>query len=314
MVCDMRTVAIFVAAVLSLASADARAQGSKAWAAAKAGLPADATLVIGVDVAAIQRTQLFATLYPKLRDKPEVAKVLGAMKGACKVDPLANLKSVVVATSTDQTSGAVYLAVTGIDRARLSSCLVAASQEGDPGARVSIKQLGNITQLTEGGDSSYFGWIGKDVIVVSLQAEDKASLVKWMGGKGALARSALGRTLGKINTSAALWGAGEGSQEFDGGITLTGGYGAVTFTRGNLDADVHAVMASAAQAATMATTARGMVDGYKRGAPAPSPELGPLLDAVTIDAAGSEVVVKARFAEAALLAAVAPFLAVLGGM
>ncbi|MEO7733419.1 MAG: hypothetical protein ABIY55_20825 [Kofleriaceae bacterium] len=296
----MRTVGFLVAAGLSLVSLtavrEAHADAGKAWAAAKAALPADAKLVIGVDFAAIQKTQAFATYYPKLRDKPEVSKVLDSMKASCKLDPLTTVQGVVVAMSDDQSEGAVYLAITGADRARLSSCLQTAGQEANKGAKVTITQDGAITTLTENADTSFFGWIGKDVVVVATKAKDKASLVKWMGGKGALGKTDLGKTLAKVNTGAALWGAGEHSKELQPGITAKGGYGSVTFSNGNLAADVHGVMASADQATTMATTANKQLADAKASGALPAPILG-LLKSVTVTPAKDEVVVKANVVE-----------------
>src|SRR5262249_19291653 len=129
-----------VIAVSSVAVAGrARADASRAWTAAKAGLPAETKLVIGVDVAAIQKTQLFATYYPKLHDKPEAAKVLDAIKEGCKLDPVAIVQSVVIAAADDQEDGAIYVATTGVDKAKLSSCLAATAKTDDKNAKIAIK-------------------------------------------------------------------------------------------------------------------------------------------------------------------------------
>jgi hypothetical protein len=308
----MRTVGLLVAVGLSLVSLPARADASRAWAAAKAGLPADAKIVIGVDFGAIQKTQLFSTYYPKLRDKPELSKILESMKTTCKLDPLTTVQGIVVATSGDQNEGAVYLSIAGVDRIKLSSCLQIAGQAADKTAKVSIVQDGNITALTENTETSFFGWIGKDVIVVSSRGKDKASLLKWMNGKGGLARSELGKSLAKVNTSAPLWGAGEATKEIQPGITAKGGYGSVSFSGGNLNADVHGVMASAAQATTMASTANKQLAEAKQGGAGVPPQIATMLKAVTISAAKNEVVVKASVVEKDLMAMLA--LAMGGGM
>jgi hypothetical protein len=296
----MRTVGILVAVGLSVVSVQARADAARAWTAAKAGLPADAKVVIGVDFGAIQKTQLFTTYYPKLRDKPEVSKILESMKTICKLDPLTTVQGVVVASAGENDEGAVYMSITGVDRAKLSSCLQMAGQAADKNAKVSIVQDGNITALTENTDTSFFGWVGKDVIVVSTRGKDKASLLKWMNGKGGLAKSELGKRLAKVNTAAPLWGAGEGSKEIQPGVTTRGAYGTVSFANGNVNADVHGVMASAAQATTMATTANKQLADVKRGAGIP-PAIVTLLKAITVSAAKDEVVVKANVVEKDLM-------------
>jgi hypothetical protein len=300
----MRIVGIFAAVVLSFASLHAHADTAKAWTAAKAGLPAEAKIVIGVDFAALQKTQLFAALYAKLVEKAEVTKVLDTMKSTCKIDPLAAVQGVVIAQSADQQDGAIYLALAGVDRTKLSSCLQTAIQGmDDKAAKVSLKQDGNITQvITEGKDPQVFGWVGKDVVVVSPHAKDKAAILKWMSGKGALGKTDVGKFLAKVNTSAAVWGAAEATKELEPGITAKGGYGVVAFAKGNADADVHAVMGDATQAASMATAAKKQLDDAKSQLP---PPLDALLKAVTITAAKDEVILKGSFLEKDLLGAMA---------
>jgi hypothetical protein len=300
----MRTAGILAAVVLSFASLHARAEPSKAWTAAKAGLPADAKIVIGADLVAIQKTQLFATYYPKLLEKGDAGKVIEKVKGSCKIDPLTAVQGVVVATSADQEDGAVYLSITGLDKAKLSSCLTAAVQGmADKDAKVTLKQDGNITQVSDGKDTAFIGWIGKDVIVVSLHAKDKSSLLKWMGGKGALAKSDVGKSIAKLNTAATMWGAGEASKEIEPGVTVKGGYGTVTFAKGNLDADVHAVMANAPQATKMATSTKKQLDEAKQGQLPKT--FVTMLSAVSIAAANDEVVLKGSFVEQDLLSVLA---------
>lgn len=308
----MRTAGILTAFALSIAAlhGQARADTARAWAAAKAGLPADTKVVIGVDVAAVQKTQLFATFYPKLHDQPDIAKVLDAMKDGCKIDPLAVIQGMVVASSGEQDDGALYLAISGVDRNKLSSCLQITAQSNAPAAeagdkpKVTIKQTGNITEVSRGSDSGYFGWVGTNVLVVTFHATDKASLTKWMGGKGALTKSDVGKTLARVNTSAAMWGAGTGTKELQPGMTAKGGYGAVTYTKGQLSADIHAVMESAAQAGSASMTANQQLNLVKATGQLP-PEIAPVVQGITISADHDEVRIKASVTEKDLLGAVA---------
>lgn len=306
MVPAMRTAGIIVAAALSLAALHGHARGdaSRAWAAAKAGLPADTKFVFGVDVAAIQKTQLFATYYPKLRDKPEAAEIFDAVRETCKLDPVEIVRGVVVGMSSDHEDGAAYVALAGVDRAKLSSCLQLVTQARTKDAKVSLKQAGNITEISQGTGTAFVGWVGKDVIVIALHAQDRPALVKWMGGRGALARSALGKSLAKVNTSAAMWGAGEGDKDLEPGITLKGGYGTVTYAKGNVSADVHTTMGSAAEANKMASSANKQIDEAKQSGVVP-PEIAAVLNAVTISVDKDQVRVMGSMVEKDLLGALA---------
>jgi len=309
----MRTAGILAALALSTAAlhGQARADAARAWAAAKAGLPADTKVVIGIDVTAVQKTQLFATFYPKLHDQPDVAKVLDAIKNGCKIDPLAVIQGIVFASSGERDDGAMYLAVSGVDRTRLSSCLQTTAQAAAPHAeagdkpgdkpadkavKVTIKQAGNITEVSRGGESGYFGWVGKDVLVVTFHATDKPSLVKWMGGKGALAKSDVGKALSRVNTAAAMWGAGSGIKELQPGMTARGGYGAVTYAKGQLSADIHAVMENAGQAGSASMVANQQLNLVKATGQVPV-EIAPVVQAITISADNDEVRMKTSVSE-----------------
>lgn len=281
------------------------------------GLPADAKLVVGADLAALQKTQLFATFYPELLQKAEAKSVIDSIKDTCKIDPLTTVQTVVIAISDDQKDGqkdgVVYIAFSGVTKAKLSSCLQSTVQGiADKTAKISLKQDGNITEISDGKDTVFFGWAGKDVLVVPVRAQDKASLLKWMDGKSGLAKSDLGKRLAKVNTSAALWGAGEGTKEIQSGVTAKGGYGAVTFSKGNLDADVHAVMENAAQATTMAGVMKKQIDDVKQ-VPQVPPAAVAMLKAVTIAPANDEIVIKANLVEKDLLSVLAFARAAMGG-
>jgi hypothetical protein len=324
----MRTAGILAVLALSIAALHGQARGdaTRAWAAARVGLPADTRVVIGVDVATVQKTQLFATYYPKLREQPDIARLLDAIKDGCKLDPLAVIQGIVFAASSERDDGAMYLAVSGIDRTRLSSCLQTTAQaaappaeagdkpgdksgdkSADKQAKVTIKQASNITEVSRGGETGYFGWVGKDVVVVTLHASDKPSLVKWMGGKGALARSDVGKALARVNTAAAMWGASAEVRELQPGMTAKGAYGAVTYARGQLSADVHLVMEDAGQAGAASMTANqqlNQINLLKITGQVP-PEIVAVVQGMTVSTDNDEVRIKASAAEKDVLGAIA---------
>ncbi len=306
----MRTAGFVVASCISLVALTANAD-TRAWTAAKAGLPSDAKIVIGLDVGALQKTQLFTTYYPKLLAQNGTGATFDKLKTECKIDPLVAVTSFVVATTSDQSEGAAYVSVSGIDRAKVSACFQSPGMS-EKGTKVTVKQSGDIMEVNDGKATSYFGWVGKDVIVVPLKPEDKAQLQKWMGGKGALATSDVGKSLAKVNTSAALWGAGIATKEIKPGTTIKGGYGTVQTKTGNLDLDIHAVMASADQAKQFATDAKKQVDQMKQANGLP-PAIAALAKGVTINAANDEVVVKANVVEKDLLAVIAMATGGMGG-
>lgn len=318
----MRTAGILAALVLSIVAVhgQARADTARAWAAAKAGLPADTKVVIGVDIAAVQKTQLFATFYPKLNDQSELMKVLNAVQVRCQINPLAVIQGVVLAL-VDREDGVMYVALSGIDRGKLAACLQSIAQDdardaaaedavkhGIPSEsglirarppRVTVKQTGNITEVGRadgGGQSGYFGWVGSNVLVVTLHATDKAMLARWMAGKGALAASDIGKNLARVNTQAAVWGAAADTRELQPGTTAKATYGAVTYAKGQLSADIHAVMEDAAQAGSASMKANQQLNLAKAAGQVPA-EIAPVIQAITISADHAEVRIKTSVPE-----------------
>jgi hypothetical protein len=289
-----------LAVALSFVSLHAHAD-NKAWSAAKVGLSANTKVVVGIDVAALRKTQLFATALPKLLEKAGATELFDTVKTVCKLDPVAITQSIVFAASDDD-EGAAYIALGGIDKARLSTCLQLTSQKLAETDKVTVKHDGNVTQVSDGKESFFVGWVGKDILVVALRPEDKAVLARWMGGKGALAKSSVGKRIAKVNTAAAVWGAGEVTQEVQPGVTAKAGYGAIALAKGTLDADLHAVLENAAQAATLASASKQQLDEAKQAIFMP-PAVSAVLKTIAITTVNDEVVVKAIVAESDLVSA-----------
>jgi hypothetical protein len=240
-----------------------------------------------------------------MHDKADVAEVFDALKDSCKVDPLTAVRGLVVALSSDQKEGAIYVALAGLDRAKLSSCYQRVAQARHKDQKITVKQDGDITELTKDAETVFLGWIGKDVLVVSIHAQDKPSLVKWMGGKGAFVKSDLAKTVGKLNTSMALWAAGEVAKEIAPGVTVKGGYGTVAVGKGSLAADVHAQMENADQATQAASAATMQLGVVTSGAAQLPPEIVTILQTVTVSADKDEVRIKANVAEKDLISLLA---------
>jgi hypothetical protein len=311
----MRTVGLLAASVICLVVSPGYADTARAWTAARASMAGEARLVIGIDLAAIQKSPVFAAYYAKALDKVDATALIEAMKAGCKVDPLAAVSGVVVAMSADQEDGAAYIALAGADRAKVSGCVQLAVQGAidkaaaeaeqaapadkpaapDKPGKAIVKQDGAVTEVSDGKRAAYFGWVGRDVVVVPFHASDKAALTKWMGGKSAIAKADLGKALGKVTTTTAVWGAGESGKEVDAGVTMARAFGMVAIAKGTIAAELHAVMATPAQAQAMATLSKGQIDQIK-AQPLPA-ELVGALAGVTVAVASDEVVFKASLPE-----------------
>ncbi len=294
--------AVAVGVALCLLPVTARADSAKAWAAAKAGLPAKTNFVVGMDVAALTKLSLFKMAFPLLlSQKPDVKATLEVIKTTCKIDVLATVEGLVAGTDEAQKEGALYLQVKGIDDKALTSCVQAIAKS--TGSTVSVTVDAGITEITVGKDKVFLTWVTKDVVVVSLES-DKTQLQAWIGGKKAFAKSPAGLLAAKIDTKATIFAATAVGREIEGTkMKMKGGYGGLTSAKGNLAIDLHLLLPSAADAKTLADKASAELTG-KINEPGLAPALKPVLESVTIKNASTEVVVKANVAEGQVLSIV----------
>jgi hypothetical protein len=310
-----RTALLAAALVTCIAAPHARAE-SRAWTAAKANLPADSAVVVGLNFGSIRKSALFAKLYPALiSQKPELQQAFDLAKTVCKIDPIEAVDSAVIGTDVDQKGGAVYLALKDLDEGKLVGCFESvAANKGAKDAKVTIKHDGSISELSSptSTDKVFIGWVGKDVLVVSFTFNDKASLQRWMGGKGALAKSGVGKPVSKVNTSAAGWLGLVQDKELDPGIRMKAGWGSLDIGGGNVSTDFHIQIDSAANAAKQAASMNKQLSDLLASGAVPA-SVQPLAKSVKIGATGDELTVKAGATEQAVMTVIQFFMSVSGG-
>jgi hypothetical protein len=312
----MRARFLVLATLTSLAPITAHADAAKAWSAAKANLPSDATIVAGFNFGAIAKSQIFTEMFPKLvASNADLKDFLDLAKSACGIDPITAIAGAVVATDTARTSAVVYLALNNLDQSKLASCAdklaKAKSKGGDE--KITFKKDGNIVEVTSTKQSKsvFYGWVGSDVIVIPKDG-DKASLQRWMGGKAAFTGSTLGKLAGKVNTGAAGWGATTESKAVQPGMDMKGGYGSLDLAKGNITVNAHVVLATPAMAAQASTEANKQLAQIKTSGQLPA-MFTSLLASLKVTSDASELVVGANAPEKDVLA-VAQMLMAMSGM
>ena len=297
--------AFAAAAVAALCAAPDRAaaDAARAWAAAKDNLPAQTALVIGADLTAITRSQIFNTLVTlAMAKEPDAKKVFETIKTSCKIDPMTAVQGVVYAADADRKQGVVYLSMgPGLDQAKLTSCAEqVAKAQGAKDAKLTVTKVGAVTEITTDGKKSYISWIGADVLVVGKDVHDKAALEKWIGQKGALAKSPVAKLHGTANTKGAIWGVSSIVKELEPGVKMKTAYGALTMTGGNLGLDLHTTLDSAKAATDAVTKANTQIAQVTSSAQLPA-NIKTMLKQVSVKSAGPDVTVKASVPEADLL-------------
>ncbi len=301
--------ALGVAVALCSVPLTAHADALKAWAAARANLPVDTALVVGLDLAALTKAPLFKMGFPVLvGQKPELKATLEQLQTACKIDPLTAIDGFVVGTDKEQKQGAAYIQFKGLDEAKIVTCLEAMFRsQGSKDAKITVTRDGAVTQLLQGKDSMYVTWFGADVVAMALEPKNKAQLQAWTTGKKSLAKGTVGKLVAKVDTRAAFWIASSMEQEVEK-MKMKGGYGALALAKGTLAIDLHMMLPSATDAKTVADKATAELAVKTTGAGL-APALKPVLQAVKVTSAGPEVIVRASIPETDLLSIVGALMA-----
>jgi hypothetical protein len=297
------------AVVLASAVASSAHAQSKSWTAAKAVLPGDLYVVAGGNVTTIQKSTIYKTIVPALLQSQQEAKEgFEMIKTTCGIDVETSITDAVVAVN-EKEKGLIVAALSGIDEAKVTSCLTKiaekeAKDKKKPTKKLSAKTSGKIVEYTMEGESEklYVAWLSSDVIAMATDPTDKALLEKMIGGKGAITKSGdLGKALGKVNTSAALWlvvdkdtPVGEGKTK----ATMKVAFGAVDIAAGVVSVDGQIVLSSAAEAKAFADQVKKQMAENSSQMP---PDFQKLAKSVVITASDNAVQIKFNLTEKELL-------------
>lgn len=301
----MRTTHLVVAASLAFAAVPvsrASADYSKAWTAAKAHLPANAKVVVALDVAAGVKTPAFAKAWPQIvaRER-DLQQMWTHFKSECKIEPLAAIDGLVLAVDPAREQGAVYLQLTGIDRAKLGACFPKVLKA--VGEKVTVTQDGVFSVISDGKQPVYVAWPAPDVLAIGFDPDDKAKVQSWIDQKGAFAKAPITAQLAKVNMKAPGWGVFALDQPLDEDMPVKTGRGSVTFGKGTLALELVAAFDSApAATGALAEMNREFAKELKqKSTPA---ELKKVLKAIVGKVAGADLIVTATLPEADLAAAI----------
>jgi hypothetical protein len=282
--------AVVVAAVCL---APVAAHANPAWNAAKAHLPGDVSLVVGVNVPELAKSSMVKMALSM--GASDVTKAIDQLQRACNINAWSAVQNVVLALDEKHDNGIVFLSVKGLDAAKVASCVEAvARDDGDKDAKVTVTTDGGITELATAKQKVYMMWIGKDVFAMTTKIEDKADLARWAPKNGAFAKSKAAKLAAKVNTKATGWVVSSKETELDG-AKIKAAYGGLVLRNGNLDADLHAAFGSPADAKAAADKVTAEL--------AAKPDAKAFVDKMTITSAKDEMVIKAKLAESELVQA-----------
>jgi hypothetical protein len=313
----IRRMALAVAVVGAAGTALADSPGD-AWVAAKGLLPATPYIVVGVNLATVKSSTIYQQLFPQLLARAGDAKDgLAKVKTTCGIDVVATVQGGVVAVDETQ-RGAVYLSTKGLDSGKVTDCLskmVAKEKDGKKVAATKPDAQGIVEYTSEGDDKKlYLGFLGKGVIVVATDAQDKSLLQKWLTGKGATAGTPTAKALGAVNTGAAFWivAAQEKDLAPQVNATMKAVYGQADVAAGNINADFRVMVANPKQATDLAAFANKQVDDAKKAGQLPAEAMS-VMKTLKIAPTGEEVQLKASIPEKDALTLISGAMAGAGG-
>ncbi len=189
---------LVVGAVLVAACGKGKVEPEPAKPASPAvALPAETKAIIGVDVARVAASPLAVrAVRGLLAADPETRTKLDGLLARCRLDPVADLKTIVVAMAGPEDVAAV---VTGrVDEKALVACIRETS---------AVEQRGRVYASTgKDGQKVFFAFGGEPSMVL---ATTEAWLGKIMDPAAAKVGGATAARLAKVSPKAALWGVGE---------------------------------------------------------------------------------------------------------
>jgi hypothetical protein len=296
--------ALALVASLAFPASSARADYSKAWAAAKDNLPATTKAVFVGDVALGVKTATYAAILPLLlAEERDVEQGLALIKGTCKIDAVSAVDGFVVAGDPIAEQGVVFLQVAGVDRTKVSSCIQSVLKlVGEKVATVT--QDGMFTVISNGRDSMYLAWVTPQVVAISIEPEKKAQLQAWVGQKGAFARSPLSVQLAKVDTKAPSFGALALDKPLDDDdIPVKLARGTLHITGGVLTGELWGNFATPADAKRVhAEMTKEMT--REMGRKTTPPAIKKAMKTIAVKTTGSDVTLKIKITEKDLIAAI----------
>lgn len=265
--------------------------------AALRAIPADAIVVVGLDVPRLAASRLVGRAVDKMLERDaELGDKLRALAAACQIDLVTQVKSVHLALGPPDATGkrpSLQVATGQLAEANLTRCLQAGVGSG--GGDVTVRQTGGHTlyRLVSGRHELFFAFGHDDTVLLGSEPWVVAGL-----GDGPKVESspALADALARVDRKAAMWAVATVDPEL-GAALVRNSKGEITqgptVVSGSLDpldgvrADARVTMRSAADAKALASYARGELAMGTIAAQALG--LGPALAKATVEQDGTAV-------------------------
>ncbi len=312
----LSTVTCVAALLTTTFAARAASAEPKSWTAAKAVLPDNVTVIAGANLISLRKTAAYQQLVPALINKePDAKQAFDIAMTTCAIDLHTAIEDATVAISDDEKGLVVVGLAKGIDQKKVVECLnklaVQLAKTRAPAAKTGLKAgaakkparapkvvtktTGKVTEYSIDGEPKklYLAWLAPDVVAISTAGDDRALLEKLVSGTGL--KGAMSGTVGKVNTSATLWLATTKQTPISQtGSTMKSAFGTIDASGGQVSFDIHAIMASAAEAKKFVDDATAMLGAAKSQVP---PQFASIVDGLKLSAKGDDAMMKLAVTE-----------------
>jgi hypothetical protein len=174
-------------------------------------LPEDTAMVLGINVEKVTSSKLWTQYSPLFMESGEAKEGLTKLKDACAMDPIKDVKSVVIGMNGDMDEKKMVMLIQGnYDEGKITKCVSALAEKEAGGKKVTAKTEGKITTFSAEGEEQTIavGWAAKDTIVITQSAVegDKTYLASVLEGKSSAKNNKdLSAIMGNVDTSSTLW-------------------------------------------------------------------------------------------------------------
>lgn len=283
---------------IGAAAAGAAQADNKSWAALKAKIPADAGVILSMDVSAARATPAFKPAVAAILDAAhDVKQGLDLIQQACGIDVTAVVSDVTVAMDVHEKHGLFAVGLIGLDEPKVAACFSKMAKSSGAKGEITSKKVGALTKYfvkgePEDKDPLYAAWLAKDVLAIGFEPGKSADLDAAL--KGGAAKGELGGYVGKVDTKALAWGAGVIGEEH-----IKGGYGTAAYGKAAVAFDAHLIADAPDAAAKMRDEGKRELKS-KADEAKQFPAVAALLKTIVIGGAGAEVIVDGSVKESDL--------------
>lgn len=273
-------------------------------------LPADSEMVMGLNFAQLQQSDLWKKYSPKLMEK--AASGLAEFKAACGFDPMEAIKSVSMGlkgVGNDQPDGSVV--IHGLDKSKSMACIDKAKAEAaKKGSEITVD--GDVfTVKDKNGQLTAWTFVNSDTLlgVVGPNASKDMLVAAAKGGSTLKSSQTFLDMYSKINTKDSLWLLVNGNAPFmskaaQAGVKPKAVFGSVNVTDG-LTVDLRIRLATPEEATNLVNMAKGQTS---------SPQVKQMFDKLDVTTDGADAKISIAMSKQKLEQLVGMVGGMMGGM